>query len=68
MTGVSLDSLDVTAVELEFVGNAGMTQAVEDNFREIMVLNQLSSIRVWKALVIVWPSTGPPKGPANTRP
>ena len=41
MTGVSLHCLDVTAVQLQLVGDAGMSEAVENDFGKIIVADQL---------------------------
>ena len=41
MTGISLHRLNVAAIQLQFVGDAGMTQAVKNNFRKVVLLNQL---------------------------
>ena len=41
VSGVTLDRLYISAVQLQFVGDAGMTQAVENDFRKIMLVDQL---------------------------
>ena len=40
MTGVALDCLDITAIQLQLIGDTGMTQAMEDDLREIMLLDE----------------------------
>ena len=41
MTGIALDRFDVTAVQLQLIGDAGMTKAVKNNFRKIILLDEL---------------------------
>ena len=36
MAGVALDRLDVAAVQLQFISDAGMTETVENHLREVM--------------------------------
>ena len=40
MTGVTLNGFDIAAVQLEFVCNTGMSEAMENHFREIVLLDQ----------------------------
>ena len=41
MTGIALHGFDIAAVQLELVCNAGVSEAVENHFGEIVFLNQL---------------------------
>lgn len=41
VAGVALYGFDVTAVQFEFIGDAGVAEAVEDDFGEVMVFDQL---------------------------
>ena len=41
MSGVSLYRLDVPAAQLQLVSNAGVAETVENDLRQIMVLDQL---------------------------
>ena len=43
MTGVALDCLDITAIQLQLIGDTGMTQAMEDDLREIMLLDEITA-------------------------
>ena len=40
MAGVTLNSFDVAAVQLELVCNTGMPEAMENHFRKIILFNQ----------------------------
>lgn len=40
MTGISLDGFNVTTIELQLVGNTGMSKTVKDHFREVVLLDQ----------------------------
>ena len=40
MAGVTLNGFDITAVQLEFVCNTGVSEAVKDHFGEIVFRNQ----------------------------
>ena len=40
MTRVSLYCFDITAVQLQFVGNTGVPKTVKYNFRQIVILDQ----------------------------
>ena len=40
MTGIALDSFHITPVQLQFIGNTGVTEAVEDDPRKSMLLDQ----------------------------
>ena len=53
MTGIALHGFDIAAVQLELVCNAGVSEAVENHFGEIVFLNQLLQLslawlRPWK--------------------
>ena len=41
MTGIALHGFDIAAVQFELVCNAGVSEAVENHFWEIVFLNQL---------------------------
>ena len=41
VAGVALYGFDVTAVQFEFIGDAGVAETVENDFREVVVLDQL---------------------------
>lgn len=41
MTGIPLHRLNIAAVQLEFVGDAGMPQTMEADLRKLVCLNQL---------------------------
>lgn len=40
MTGIALYRLDVTAVQLQFVGDAGMAETVKDDSRKIILFDK----------------------------
>lgn len=40
VAGVTLYGFDVAAVQFEFIGDAGVAEAVENDFREVVVLDQ----------------------------
>ena len=42
MTGVTLNSLDISAVQLQLVCNARMTQAMEDNLRKVILSERIT--------------------------
>ena len=46
MTGIALHGFDIAAVQLELVCNAGVSEAVENHFGEIVFLNQL--LQLWR--------------------
>lgn len=62
MTGVTLHRLDVTAAQLQLVGDAGMADTVEDGGGR-----SYSSIRFFMALRMMDDSVGIPMGVATTR-
>ena len=62
MTGIALHGFDIAAVQLELVCNAGVSEAVENHFGEIVFLNQLLQCTVNGGLF-----GGIPSGPATTR-
>ena len=39
MAGISLDSLDIAAGQLQLIGNAGMSETVKYDSRQIIILN-----------------------------
>lgn len=55
VAGISLDRLDVAAVELEFVGHAGMTEAVKHDFRQIVLVSlySISAFRAFASALVV---------------
>lgn len=62
VTGIPLHSLDVTAIELQLVGDAGMPETVKDHLgRSLAVINSFS------AFSIRAPSVGVPSRPVITR-
>ena len=40
MTGITLHGFNIAAVQLQFVSNAGMTQTVKYDIRQIVILDQ----------------------------
>jgi hypothetical protein len=42
MTGIPLHRLNIAAIQLEFVGDAGVPQTMEADLRELICLNQLT--------------------------
>ena len=40
ISGISLDRFHIPAVQLELIGNAGVPEAVEDHFRQVMFPDQ----------------------------
>ena len=61
MTGVALDCLDITAIQLQLIGDTGMTKTVKYDSRKIILLNQSTEGSIDGA------SVGMPRGPAMTR-
>ena len=52
MTGIALHGFDIAAVQLELVCNAGVSEAVENHFGEIVFLNQLLQLRLTMLAII----------------
>ena len=46
MTGIALDSFHITPVQLQFIGNTGVTEAVEDDPGESMLIDQPAEHRL----------------------
>ena len=44
MAGVALDRLDVAAVQLQFISDAGMAETVENHLREVMRFYELCKL------------------------
>ena len=62
MTGISLHRLNVAAIQLQLIGDAGMAQAVKNYSRKVVLLNKFR-----KSSVIRVCSVGIPKPFARTK-